>query len=314
MNESRKPFPETPRSQRSTEITKAQRDEILARRERQQQETGPAAGRHEMLTFDGRCRWCADTFQYQGPGFIMGDGKAVPLMQPLMACERVQCREKSNLERRTAREAEERETSRLLEERTRTEYARWVPDLYHCAAPDGHRALASHVLPELQSWHPTKSLYLHGTPGSGKSHQLAALMHHVAGRYTMEWYSSRRLIADAQAAISSKKRERPSIFAEPLRPQVLVLNDLFAERSTEYAVAEVGNLIDARYEAGLPVAATGNYRLSEAAEKSDNPLVRMELERIAGRLLQMTTEPKGTRLRMAGHDWRTAMAMAQVNA
>jgi DNA replication protein DnaC len=271
----------------------------------------PAADVH---WFTNTCLWCKHPFKYEAPGIgLPGSSKVYPLTGPRTVCFNVECLEESAEAARLAaaqRDADELAVARV---QARDQYRKWVPALYHESALPQHAASLDHILPELAGWTPNQSLYLYGPAGSGKSHQVACLMLKVAGLHTMEWYSTRRLIADAQASISNKRVERPDIFGNPTRPRVLVLNDLFAERATEYTVGEIGNLFDARYDAGLPIIATGNYHLGEATAKSEHPHVVQELERIASRFVQMTSPPSGMRHRLDALDWRTAISAAAQN-
>ena len=75
-----------------------------------------------------------------------------------------------------------------------------------------------------------------------------------------------------------------------------------------------GILIATRYDAGLPVVATGNFTLAEAAAKSEDPTVRTELVRIAERLLEMTSPPRGIRLKLDAVNWRERIADGLVQA
>ena len=155
----------------------------------------------------------------------------------------------------------------------------------------------------------------------GKQREAAILggLDSVAGRVSFEWYSTRRLLADAQAAIGSKgKLEPPSIIAHPCRPRVLVLNDAFAERATEWAATTIGNLVDARYEHGLPVVFTSNVSIAEIpgtadTSRRDAAAVTLELKRIAERILEMTTPPYGIRHTLDDRNWRHALASGEVS-
>lgn len=271
-------------------------------------------GAANVMTFTGRCRHCREEFTYEAPGMMMGE-RAVSIIGPRSVCQRDTC-QSAEADVVAERERVERETAdTAMAHRRREQFTKWVPDLYHVAARPGHAATTAHIVPELADWQPGQSLYLSGPPGSGKSHQVACLMLRVAGRHTMEWYSTRRVIADLLASYSNKRVERPAIFGAPCASAVLVLNDLFAERSTEHTVTELGNVIDARYEAGLPIIVTSNLSLSEAAAKfdprrADATFVQEELLRITTRLLEMTSPPNGTRHRMDELDWRTAIATA----
>jgi DNA replication protein DnaC len=261
----------------------------------------------EIRTFRGTCLRCGEAFDYTAPAFALGETYR-PVSGPAVVCQRAECIAAAEQELADAIAERGALDARDIEIRARKHYAEQVPDLYHVAAEPGHSALPEHVLPELRSWKPGQSLYLSGPSGSGKSHQLAALMHLAAGRTTMEWHSTRRLIADSQASISSKTIERPSIFGAPTRSRVLVLNDLFAEKPTQYSVTEIGNLIDARYDAGMSIVASSNLTLAEARALSDDPGVAQELIRITDRLLQMTSYPRGLRLHMDSFAWRSAIA------
>ena len=50
---------------------------------------------------------------------------------------------------------------------------------------------------------------------------------------------------------------------------LLILDDLGAERNTEYAVETVYNVIDSRYRVGKPVIVTTNLTLEEMQNSTD---------------------------------------------
>jgi DNA replication protein DnaC len=66
------------------------------------------------------------------------------------------------------------------------------------------------------------------------------------------------------------------------RYSLLVLDDLLAERKTEYMQEIVFNVIDSRYKAGLPLIVTSNL----TAEAIKNP-ADLAYQRIFSRLLEM---------------------------
>ena len=56
---------------------------------------------------------------------------------------------------------------------------------------------------------------------------------------------------------------------------LLILDDLGAERSTDYALEKVYNVVDSRYRAGLPVIYTTNLTLEELKRPADIRLARI---------------------------------------
>lgn len=56
---------------------------------------------------------------------------------------------------------------------------------------------------------------------------------------------------------------------------LLILDDLGAERSTDYALEKVYNVVDSRYRAGLPVIYTTNLTLEELKHPNDIRLARI---------------------------------------
>ena len=51
--------------------------------------------------------------------------------------------------------------------------------------------------------------------------------------------------------------------------KLLIIDDLGAERSTDFALEKVYNIIDSRYRAGLPMILTTNLTLKEMKEATD---------------------------------------------
>ena len=51
---------------------------------------------------------------------------------------------------------------------------------------------------------------------------------------------------------------------------LLILDDFGAERNTEYALEQLFNVIDARYQAGKPLILTSNLSLADLKNPADN--------------------------------------------
>jgi DNA replication protein DnaC len=194
--------------------------------------------------------------------------------------------------RQQDRERENRERY----EAAQVELSRWVPQVLRKATP-------ADLVPELCGWQPHQSVFLHGPVGTGKSHQVAALMHTIAGQVPFEWHRTRKLIGDAQAAMNrgrDKQTVRPFILDYPCIPRVLVLDDLGVERPTDYAIDQIGEVIMARYDKQLPVIVTSNLSLGELASDS------LSLDRISSRLVEMCMGDRGFIVNLKGQDRRVA--------
>jgi DNA replication protein DnaC len=293
----------------------------VARRRREQQareQRDPtrkpfAAG--EVRDFEGTCRVCGEPFTYRAPAFRFPSGEVSPMIRPDRVCDRVACIATARREREAAEAAErERERSDFVDH-CRLEFVTHVPPMYHRDAAIEPASLR-HLIPELQPWTPGLSAYLHGPSGSGKSHQAACCMHRVAGRHSLAWVSTRRLVQDTLDAIG-RKQPKPAVVSNPTSVKVLVMNDVFAETATMFAVSLVGDIVDARYEAGLPIVFTSNVAPSQITNtvdtsRRDAARVALELDRIRGRILEMTSPGRGVLVKVEGRDWRHDLATGKV--
>jgi len=135
-----------------------------------------------------------------------------------------------------------------------------------------------------------------GPVGTGKTHLAAAVVNALVerGHYPL-FVSVPDLIARFRAGIESGTAERQLLLAKSA--EVLVLDDLGAERVTDWAAEQLYRLINARYEALQPTIVTTNLEPSELAEHLG--------ERAVSRLLEMCRW-----VRVDGDDWRKTKAAA----
>jgi DNA replication protein DnaC len=128
-------------------------------------------------------------------------------------------------------------------------------------------------------------LYLHGDVGRGKTGLAVGLARELAEGAVEAWVVNwRDWLARLRDSYSDASR-RP----EPLEPvEVLVLDDLGAERPTDHARQELATVVERRYGARLATVATSNMRPTQLARAlgHDDPVVG---QRIVSRLTDDAT-------------------------
>lgn len=78
------------------------------------------------------------------------------------------------------------------------------------------------------------------------------------------------------------------------RAKLLILDDLGAERSTEFALEKVYNIVDSRYRSNLPMIITANITLQEMKDESN-----IRLSRIYDRIFEVCYP-----MQFTGKSWR----------
>ena len=111
-----------------------------------------------------------------------------------------------------------------------------------------------------------KGLLLHGTVGTGKTFFAACIANALIDEgYTVTMTNFAR-ITNKLFGMKEGKQE----YIDSLNKcSLLVLDDLGAERSTEYMQEMIFNIIDARYRSGLPFIVTTNLTTDEIKKPQD---------------------------------------------
>lgn len=135
---------------------------------------------------------------------------------------------------------------------------------------------------------------LMGGIGTGKTHFLNALVRELylvgyTDRNMVKLITSTELIYEIKNAIAQKTTD--TVLDRYKSVPVLLLDDLGAERITEWTQEQFYLIIDSRWRYRLPMAITSNYELPHISE--------MLGERIASRIAGMT-QP----FVIKGKDWR----------
>jgi DNA replication protein DnaC len=207
-----------------------------------------------------------------------------------------------------AREKEEREQREHFDKVKRyrsmgfpeSEMANW-----NFAADDGSNpqminAMQNYVQHFGQFRQQGKGLLLFGGVGTGKTFLAACAANALIDRGIPALVTNfARIVNTSQGLFEGRQEYFDSLNRFPL----LVLDDLFAERQTDYMLETVYNVIDARYRAKLPVIVTTNLTREELMHPAD-----IRYQRIISRLFEMCAV-----IEVAGHDRRSA-ALKRDNA
>lgn len=125
-----------------------------------------------------------------------------------------------------------------------------------------------------------KGLYIHGDVGAGKTHITYAIADHLGETLRTKFMNTTELIFDIKRDFDRSNYDKKR-WDEQLTEfrGVLILDDIGAERITDY-VAEVFYLIiNKRYNEMLPIIFTSNLSLGELAERIG--------DRTASRIIEM---------------------------
>ena len=130
-----------------------------------------------------------------------------------------------------------------------------------------------------------KGIYLHGAVGTGKTHIAYAIKKHYdmpeAGRYLRMWNVvdlMHEIKADFDRDAYSKRRPEEEL-TERDRRFLLILDDMGAEKPTDFVAETLYRIINHRYIHEIPTIITSNYSIGELADRIG--------ERSASRIVEM---------------------------
>lgn len=135
-------------------------------------------------------------------------------------------------------------------------------------------------------------LLLYGSVGCGKSFAAACIANALIDNGTPCMMTNfTRIINRLQESFAGRQKYIDNLS----RFDLLVIDDMAAERNTEYVWEQVMTIIDARYRSGLPVVVTTNLTIGELADPAD-----IRRQRVYSRLKEMCVP-----IEVTGADRRT---------
>ena len=119
-----------------------------------------------------------------------------------------------------------------------------------------------------------QGLLFYGKAGTGKTHFACCIANELMEKQYSVYVTSMVKILEKASRFQSKTDE-DSYIETMNRARLLIIDDLGAERFTDYGLELVYNVIDSRYRIGKPMIVTTNFSIEEMKNADDVRLVRI---------------------------------------
>lgn len=134
--------------------------------------------------------------------------------------------------------------------------------------PGAEKAIAA-TLHFIEAWPKVRGILFFGPTGNGKSHLAAACVRYVLDKGDTAVYTKpTRLNYRINASYDSDRESEYGIIESLIDADLLVIDDLGAEKESEKVIERLYAVIDGRYDRDKPVIVTANLRsLGDLAER-----------------------------------------------
>lgn len=146
-----------------------------------------------------------------------------------------------------------------------------------------------------------QGLLFYGGVGTGKTFAAACIANHLLNQRIPVIMTSFVKLLESMQGFSE---DDSALIARLNRAKLLIIDDLGAERSTDYALEKAYDIVDSRYRAKLPIILTTNLSMTELKESTD-----IRYTRIYDRIFEMCYP-----MQFKGQSWRKVEAARRFDA